>query len=152
MAYSVNAPSMVFLKKMIRLKFQLECSLDCLPKSLLNSRVSLPKPQVALQASSLSSTGCLFLFKARFLSRNSEDEQSEEEDSQKKKKQVTRGHNMVADGWAGAANPHPHPTPSQHRVIHRKLQNARFSTFWLVLTNGPMDQRKDGRTDGQSLL
>ena len=26
-------------------------------------------------------------------------------------KQVTRGHNIVADGWAGAANPHPHPTP-----------------------------------------
>ena len=25
--------------------------------------------------------------------------------------QVTRGHNIVADGWAGAANPHPHPTP-----------------------------------------
>ena len=24
-------------------------------------------------------------------------------------KQVTRGHNIVADGWAGAANPHPHP-------------------------------------------
>ena len=21
------------------------------------------------------------------------------------------GHNIVADGWAGAANPHPHPTP-----------------------------------------
>ena len=26
-------------------------------------------------------------------------------------KQATRGHNIVADGWAGAANPHPHPTP-----------------------------------------
>ena len=25
-------------------------------------------------------------------------------------KQVTRGHNIVTDGWAGAANPHPHPT------------------------------------------
>ena len=23
---------------------------------------------------------------------------------------MTRGHNTVADGWAGAANPHPHPT------------------------------------------
>ena len=22
-------------------------------------------------------------------------------------KEVTRGHNIVADGWAGAANPHP---------------------------------------------
>ena len=26
-------------------------------------------------------------------------------------KQVTRGHNIVADGWAEAANPYPHPTP-----------------------------------------
>ena len=26
-----------------------------------------------------------------------------------KEKQVTRGHNIVADGWAGASNPHPHP-------------------------------------------
>ena len=25
--------------------------------------------------------------------------------------QVTRGHNIVADGWAGASNPHPHPNP-----------------------------------------
>ena len=25
--------------------------------------------------------------------------------------QVTRRHDIVADGWAGAANPHPHPTP-----------------------------------------
>ena len=26
------------------------------------------------------------------------------------KKPVTRGHNIVGDGWAQAANPHPHPT------------------------------------------
>ena len=26
-------------------------------------------------------------------------------------KQVTRGHNIVADGWAGASIPHPHPNP-----------------------------------------
>ena len=31
--------------------------------------------------------------------------------SQAEEKQVTRGHNIVADGWAGATNPHPHPTP-----------------------------------------
>ena len=28
-----------------------------------------------------------------------------------KEKQVTRGHNIVADGWAGVANSLPHPTP-----------------------------------------
>ena len=27
------------------------------------------------------------------------------------KEEVVRGHNIVADGWAGAANPHSHPTP-----------------------------------------
>ena len=31
--------------------------------------------------------------------------------AKKQKEQVTRGHNIVADGWAGAANPHPHPRP-----------------------------------------
>ena len=29
-----------------------------------------------------------------------------------KKKQVTRGNNIVADGWAGASNPQPHPNPN----------------------------------------
>ena len=29
-------------------------------------------------------------------------------------KQVTQGHNIVADGWAGASNPHPHPNPHPH--------------------------------------
>ena len=27
------------------------------------------------------------------------------------KEQVARGHNIVADGWAGASNSYPHPTP-----------------------------------------
>ena len=26
--------------------------------------------------------------------------------------QVTRGHNIVGDGWAGASNPQPHPNPT----------------------------------------
>ena len=30
---------------------------------------------------------------------------------QSKVQQVTRGHNIVAGGWAGASNPHPHPKP-----------------------------------------
>ena len=29
----------------------------------------------------------------------------------KEGKQVTRGHNIVEDGWAGAFNPWPHPMP-----------------------------------------
>ena len=28
------------------------------------------------------------------------------------KKQVTRGYNVVADGWTGASNPHPPPQPT----------------------------------------
>ena len=28
------------------------------------------------------------------------------------KQQVTWGHNIVADGWAGASNPQPHPSPN----------------------------------------
>ena len=33
-----------------------------------------------------------------------------------KVKQVTRGHNIVADGWAGASNPHSHSMPPTHTV------------------------------------
>ena len=72
-------------------------------------------------------------------------------------KQVTRGHNIVADGWAGAANPHPHPTPNpppnspSNTDIHKKLLKRSFSNFWTswhARTNG----RTDGQMDGQSLL
>ena len=30
---------------------------------------------------------------------------------EKKNEQVTRGHNIVADGWAGASNPYRHRNP-----------------------------------------
>ena len=36
-------------------------------------------------------------------------------------KQVTRGHNIVADGWAGAFKPHPHPNPT---AILKHSQNS----------------------------
>ena len=38
-------------------------------------------------------------------------EKKKKEGEEEIEEQVTRGHNIVADGWAGAANPHPHPTP-----------------------------------------
>ena len=63
------------------------------------------------------------------------------------KEQVTRGHNIVADGWAGASNPHPTQLPPQHSTKY-SIQNAHFPTFRLVVTDG----RTDGPTDGQSLL
>ena len=48
--------------------------------------------------------------------------------------QVMQGHKIVADGWAGACNPHPHPRPPlTHTLAHTynrncSIWNARFST------------------------
>ena len=33
----------------------------------------------------------------------------DEEQEGEEKQQVTRGHNIVVDGWAGVSNPHSHP-------------------------------------------
>ena len=69
--------------------------------------------------------------------------------------QVTRGHkthNIVADGWTGAANPHPHPTlhptplPTQ---IHTQKASKRL-VFPLFDSITFTDQRTDGRTDGRT--
>ena len=67
---------------------------------------------------------------------------------------MTRGHNIVADGWAGASNPPPHPNdtpnpPSTHSHInntHCSIVITPFSRFQLERdgrTNGPTDQRTD---------
>ena len=71
---------------------------------------------------------------------------------------MTRGHNIVADGWAGAANPYPHPTPhptplptpthtqkqKSFKKASKKLpKNSRLPTFLLVSTDGPMDSPSD---------
>ena len=41
---------------------------------------------------------------------------------------MTRGHNIVADGWEGAANPHPHPmrhpTPFPTQTQTRKASKT----------------------------
>ena len=72
------------------------------------------------------------------------------EEKEKKKKQVTRGHNIVADGWAGAANPHPHPTPHPtHLPIHRHTRKASKTLVFplfdsITSTDGPMNRRTDG--------
>ena len=36
-------------------------------------------------------------------------------------KQVTRGHNIVADVWAGASNPHPRLNPPPTLKLHKAL-------------------------------
>ena len=68
------------------------------------------------------------------------------------RKQVMRGHNIVADGWAGASNPHPHPKPHPptHKHTIKKYLNARFPTFQLDDHDGPMDGPMDGQTDGRT--
>ena len=40
-------------------------------------------------------------------------------------KQVTRGHNIFAEGWAGATNPHLHPTS-----IHKKASKMPVSPLF----------------------
>ena len=69
--------------------------------------------------------------------------------------QVTRGHNIVADGWAGASNPQPHPnhTPNPSRTHLQtnkqyQLQNHKYA-FFAFLTRAwqlERDQRTNGRT------
>ena len=62
---------------------------------------------------------------------------------------MTRGHNIVADGWAGAANPNPHLTSPQHptytQTYAKSTQNTRFPTFQLDHP-GLTDQWTNGRT------
>ena len=76
-------------------------------------------------------------------------------------KQVTWGHNIVADGWAGAANSHPHPMPHPTPLptpLPKQSHTQKASkmlVFPLFDSCTPTDRRTnatDGRTDGQSLL
>ena len=53
-----------------------------------------------------------------------------------KRKQLPRGHNIAADGWAGASNPHIHPNP--HSCKHR--QTGYKHSFW------QLKKRKNGYT------
>ena len=68
-------------------------------------------------------------------------------------KQVTRGHNIVAYGWAEAANPHSHPTPYPTPFPTQTHKASKTVVFTLA---GPTDQQTNGSTDrrwdGQGLL
>ena len=62
--------------------------------------------------------------------------------------QVTLGHNIVADGWAGASNPHPHPNPQPYTQASTKKVSKTFHFFtqspWTdAPTDGPTDQQTD---------
>ena len=67
--------------------------------------------------------------------------------------QVMRGHNIVADGWAGASNPQPHPntTPLQHTHTYTNcgIINARFSRFRLERDNSNVTEKQ---TNGPTLV
>ena len=57
-------------------------------------------------------------------------------------KQVTGGHNILADRWAGASNLHPHPYLDPHTQTYtNKYQERSFSHFltWSLRTNEPTD-------------
>ena len=71
-----------------------------------------------------------------------------QEQNPQKKKQVTQGHNIVADGWAGASNPHPHPMPPTNTDTQKTFKSLVFplSTYALMndrLTNGWTDRFTD---------
>ena len=57
---------------------------------------------------------------------------------------MTWGHDIVAERWAGASNPHLHLNP-RHPLKHmqKSFKNACSSTFRLMLT----DQQTKGRMD-----
>ena len=64
---------------------------------------------------------------------------------------MTRGDNFVADGWAGAPNPHPHLMPPNNSYSYQK-EHLKRSFFHFSTRGLQTDGRTDGRTDGQSLL
>ena len=67
-----------------------------------------------------------------------------------KRKQVTRGHNIVVDGWAGAANPHPYPTP--HLNPFPTLTHTQKASKTLVFPLFDSCWRMDQWTDQCTLL
>ena len=67
------------------------------------------------------------------------------------KKQVTQGHNIVADGWAGASNPQPNPNPHpSHTNIHKKYPKRLF--FHFSTRSLPTDQRMDRQSLSQNFV
>ena len=73
--------------------------------------------------------------------------QRRRENEREREKQVTRGHNIVADGWTGASNPHLEPHSPPHTNILKKYQNCLLSHF-STRSYGPTNGRTDRRTDG----
>ena len=62
---------------------------------------------------------------------------------------MTRGHNIVADGWAGAANSHPHPMlhPTPLPTQTHTLKASKTLVFPLFDSLTRTDRRIDRPTD-----
>ena len=56
---------------------------------------------------------------------------------------MTRGHNIVADGWAGASNPNPYLNPSSTLKHTQKVSKTLVFPLFNSMTS-------DGPTDGQT--
>ena len=65
-----------------------------------------------------------------------------------KNKQVTRGHNTVADRWAGAANPLSTPNTLSNTDTYTK--SFKMLVFPLFDSCSPTDRRTDRPTDGRT--
>ena len=66
---------------------------------------------------------------------------------------MTRRHNIVADGWAGAAKPHPHPTPHPTPLptqTHTQKASKTLVSHFSTRAHGPTDRRTDGWTHQQT--
>ena len=62
--------------------------------------------------------------------------------------QVTRGHNTVADGWAGECNPHPHSHPPHTNSHAQTIATAVIIMRIFTLYNSLIMERwTDGRTN-----
>ena len=64
--------------------------------------------------------------------------------------QVTWGQNIVADGWAGASSPHPHPMPPKNTCTQKQSKMFVFPLFDSCVTDQRTDRRTDGPTDGRT--
>ena len=60
---------------------------------------------------------------------------------------MTRGHNIIADGWAGASNPNPYPKSPTH--MQKKVSKQSFPHF-STCVHGRTNRRTNQRMDKAS--
>ena len=61
---------------------------------------------------------------------------------------MTRGHNIIADGWQG--HPIPHPHPNSHCTLKLTQKHPFFPLFISFIMDRPTDQRTSEWMDGQT--